>query len=653
MLTEFYICKMKIWEKLRLQEIGVLIYRLGLAFVFYQILRVFFYLYQKEYFQIKGLGDYLNLAWYGLVFDTAAVLYTNALFILLSLVPLKINSKRKYQNVLFWVYIISNSTGLVMNLIDMIYFPFSRGRLTMAAYDVAKNEKNWLKISWEVVMAQYTVIFLGIIILVLWINLYKLVKVKDANTRWSLGYFGISILWLCITAFLAVGGIRGGYAHSTRPINIVDATRHVKNPQLGNVILNSTFSFWRTIDTNSIKEVSFYSDEEVDNLVEHTRQYPPLSTSHPNVVLFIMESFGREYIGSFNKDKNIPGYVSYTPFLDSLAQHSLIFPNAYANGRQSIHGMSSVIAGIPSLVDAFTSSPYANQKIQSAVSIGNEMGYSTSFFHGAPNGSMGFLGYANILGIQKYVGKNEYPNEKDYDGIWGIWDEPLFQFFASELNKEKQPFFSTLFSVSSHHPFKIPEQYKNKIPKGPLEIHQPIGYSDLALKKFFATASQMPWYNNTVFIITADHVNQSFYKEYQKAQNGFAVPILLFSPNPKLISPKTDKRLAQQMDIYPSIAQIMGYKKPFRSWGNSLLEKPNPEAQIMSSDGVQTRMMYGNYIYLFDGKSVTAIYSISDLGFEKNLILNKTPEMEIGSKKIKAWYQDYMNSIVRKKLGSA
>ena len=140
--------------------------------------------------------------------------------------------------------------------------------------------------------------------------------------------------------------------------------------------------------------------------------------------------------------------------------------------------MSSVLAGIPSLKDAFTSSPYSNQKIQSIVSVSNEMGYDTSFFHGAPNGSMGFQGFGNILGFQHYYGKDEYNNDADFDGMWAIWDEPFFQYFARTLNQKKSPFMATMFSASSHHPFKVPEKHQGKFKKGPLEIHAPIQYTD-------------------------------------------------------------------------------------------------------------------------------------------------------------------------------
>src|SRR5690606_14279042 len=142
-----------------------------------------------------------------------------------------------------------------------------------------------------------------------------------------------------------------------------------------------------------------------------------------------------------------------------------------------------------------------------------EKGYETAFFHGAPNGSMGFSAYMQLAGIKNYYGKNEYNNDDDFDGIWGIWDEPFMQFMAKKLDTFKQPFFSSFFSLSSHHPFKVPEHYAGKFPKGQLPLHEPIGYVDNALRQFFNTASKSEWYKNTLFVIVADHASMIHFPE--------------------------------------------------------------------------------------------------------------------------------------------
>ena len=638
-------------KEFRLQEIGVLFYRIFLAFVFYQVARLLFWFFNKNLIRIDSVSDYFNIAYHGTAFDTTAILYVNSLFILLSLLPLVINTKKYYQKFLFYLYFVTNGIAYGMNFGDFVYYKFSQARLTMAAMHVAQHEKNIAKVFLVSIVEHPFVILWFILLMILWIFLYKKVKISDRKPVKKWVYFVSSAVSLCIVAALVVGGIRGDFKHSTRPINLVDANRHVKNPLQANVVLNSVFSFFRTMNTNNFQEVKFVDEKFIEQNIQPYKLYKREGIEpKPNVVIFILESFSKEYSGAFNKNTKIKDFVSYTPFFDSLATQSLIATNAFANGRQSIHGMSSILAGIPTLKDAFTSSPYSNQKIQSVVSVANDMGYDTSFFHGAPNGSMGFMGFGNILGFKHYYGKTEYNNDADFDGIWGIWDEPFFQYFAKTLNTKKSPFMATMFSVSSHHPFKVPEKYAGKFKKGPLEIHEPVGYTDYALKQFFETAKKMPWYQNTIFVMVADHTNQVAYPEYEKAMNRFAVPILFYSPNPKynlkgeIITP------TQQMDIYPTLADLMGYNRKIRSWGRSLVSDKKEDYLIVNSSGVE-QFMIGNYIYLFDGRNFTGIYALQDLGYENNLLGKiSTPEITLGELKAKAWYQDYMDRVINRKL---
>ncbi len=639
-------------KEFRLQEIVALLYRIFLAFFFYQISRLLFWFFNKNLIPVDSVSEYLNLAYHGIAFDTTAIFYVNSLFILLSIIPIVINTKKVYQKFLFYLYFITNGISYGMNFGDFVYFKFSQARLTTAAMNVAQHESNVGKVFLLSIVEHPMVIVWFIILMALWIFLYKKVKVNFQKPVKLIPYFVFSVLTLCLTALLVVGGIRGDFKHSTRPINLVDANRHVTKPAQANVVLNSVFSFFRTMNTNNFQEVHFVDEKFIDENIHPYKLYTREEVEpKPNIVIFILESFGKEYSGAFNKNTDIKNFVSYTPFFDSLATKSLIATNAFANGRQSIHGMSSILAGIPTLKDAFTSSPYSNQKIQSIVSISNDMGYDTSFFHGAPNGSMGFLGFGNILGFKHYYGKTEYNNDADFDGIWGIWDEPFFQYFSKTLNQKKSPFMATLFSVSSHHPFKVPEKYQGQFKKGPLEIHEPIGYTDYALKQFFKTAEKMPWFNNTIFVLVADHTNQVGYPEYEKSINRFSVPILFYSPNAKYNLKGEVTEPAQQMDIYPTLADLMGYNKKIRSWGRSLVSDKKEDYMIINSDSINEQFMIGNYIYLFNGKEVTGIYTIDDRGLEKNL-LNKVdnPEIQKGILLSKAWYQDYMNRVINRKL---
>ena len=630
-------------------EYKVLGYRLLLAYFFYFVTRFLFFIYNSSYLKIESTYEFFRLYYHGLAFDTTAILYSNGLFIIMSVIPAVVNTKRYYQNILFYVYFLCNLTFWSSNFIDLIYYRFIFSRTTFAVMDSLEHESNKMLLFGNFLVNYWHVFLLLFVLSGVWIFLYKKVKIRPETPQKNGKYFIYSTLIFLGVVTLAIGGIRGDFKKSTRPINLLDANRYTTHVSQGDFVLNTPFAIVRTLNVNSFKRVDMVSDKDIEQYVKPVKQYSNYPVTKPNVVVLIMESYGREYLGSFNKNQSIPDFVSYTPFIDSLAQHSLIFTNAYANGYKSIHGMSSILAGIPSFKDAYTSSSFVKQKTQSLVSVLKEEGYDTSFFHGAPNGSMGFLGFGNILGIEHYYGKNEYNNDADFDGTWGIWDEPFFQYMKRTLDKKQQPFMATLFSVSSHEPYKVPEKYTGKFPKGTVNIHESVGYTDYALRQFFDAAKKEPWFKNTIFVFVADHTNTVAYDEYLKEFMRNTVPILFYSADERFKGVNDD--WAQQIDIYPTILDMIGYQKPFRSWGRSLVNPKSDETPfVVKHAGNFYQYMSGDYICTFDGKKVVGFYAKSDKGMEHNLISKRTPEMDVLEIKVKSFVQDYMNRIVEKRL---
>ena len=614
--------------------------------------RILFYLYNSHLIRVDSFKEFISLCFHGLMFDTSAILYLNGLFLLFCFLPITINSTKKYQRFLFYLYFSTNLLGYFINFFDFIYYRYTFSRSTLSAWESAENETNKLELLWHFSTTYWHVLALFIFLSYLWIKAYQWISIKPTKPSISKKYFAVSIINLCLMVVVVVAGIRGGdLKESTRPINLVDANRHVSNPSQSALVLNSTFSFIRTIRANNIKKIEYFDQKLVPTLIEPIKQYKNNPKTKPNIVVLILESFAKEYNGSCNKHMGIKDYVSYTPFVDSLANHGLLFSNGYANGYKSIHGMSSVIAGIPSFKDAFTSSPFAQQKIESLVSILKSEGYDTSFFHGAPNGSMGFLGFSNILGYDHYYGKTEFNNDNEYDGIWGIWDEPFFLYMKNILDQKNQPFFATLFSVSSHDPYNVPEKYKNSLPKGKIKVHQPIAYTDQSLKKFFAAAKKTDWYNNTIFVLVADHSNLVYYEEYSKDFNFNTVPILFYSPNKKYIGERTE--VAQQIDIYPTLLDMIGYDKPFRSWGRSLIDKKKQsEPFVVRYSSNVYQYFKNNYVLLFDGTNSTGLYDNKDWDLKNNLLQSQPKIVQQLELECKAYLQDYMHRIVDRKLAN-
>ena len=596
---------------------------------------------------IESVEEFFYLCYIGLTFDTSAILYSNVLFILISLIPFKNYSSESFQKKMMILYFTTNLITYSTNFFDFIYYRFSQSRLTTRVFDILENETNKMSLAGSFIYNYWHVFIFFFIMVFLWITLYRKINLKKYTPKYSFKLISFSTITSLMIIFLCVVGMRGGLGNATRPINMVDAHRFVKKGIHADFVLNSPFCFIRTFNKNHFNKKYFMKESEVDKLLNPVRKVNDSIYSKPNVMILVMESFGREYIGAFNKSRKIENYVSYTPFLDSLSNHSLIFTNAFANGRQSIEALPSILASVPSFKVPFTSSPYSNQEIQSLVSVFKDKGYSTSFFHGAPNGSMGFLGLSNILGFDNYYGKNEFNDNSLYDGYWGIWDEPFLNYVKNETDKLKEPFFSTFFSLSSHEPFYVPEEYKGVFPMGDVQMHQVIGYSDNALKLFFDSAKNEPWFENTLFIITADHTNQFWYPFYSSPINRFAIPILFYHPNGSFKG--VNDELTHQMDIFPSIVDLVGYEKPINSWGRSLFSNSGKPFSIHFS-GTVYHFITDKYILVFDGDSVIGIYDKEDQWLSNNLKENSNINFSNEEKYLKAFMQDYMNRIIEKKL---
>ena len=637
---------------IRLQEVKVFLYRILLVYFSYTICRLLFYYFNQDLIQVKGLGQLLELCYFGLRFDNTAVAYTNMPFILLSILPIIKITSEGYQKFLIWIYFTFNALGMLINFIDFAYYRFNLNRIMMNAMETIQSESNKSVLLFHFLATYFYLIILFVVILVFWIWAYKKVQIVPSGIISYTQYTLSSLIFFFGSVALTIMGARGGdFKKSTRPISLIDAMDNVDNPQHADLVLNSTFTLIRTINKNKFKKSSRYSEQEVDQILRPIKQYPQAEKlePQPNVVIFILESMGREYWGALNEGNDIPDFVSYTPFLDSLSKQSLIFPNAFATSRKSIHGMPSILAGIPSFEVSYASSPYAKQKVQSIVSVANDLDYNTSFFHGASNGSMGFLGFSNTLGFNHYYGRTEFNDEKEFDGFWGIWDEPFLQYMKSVLDTKSTPFLSAVFTVTSHEPYIIPQKYDGQFDKGFIPMHQCVGYTDYALKQFFEKSKKEPWFENTIFVFTADHGNQSHFPFYEETVNRFANPIMLYKPSGELKG--IDNALASHMDVFPTIADLIGYEEPFRSWGRSLISDEQQSPFVINYfSGGSYFMMDEKYICVHDGGKAIGFYDSKDKNMQNNLIDERNKSMDLLEKKCGIFLQNYFNSIVDNKM---
>lgn len=625
-----------------------LLYRFALLLILYSFCRLGFYYANQSLFNHLNFSDLAYIFLGGIKFDLVALLYLNSLYIVLQAVPFSFRYKYEYQVACKWLFIVTNSLGFLANFADFVYYKYTLKHTTASVFAQFANEQNKLKLLIDFLEDYWYLVILFIAFTYVFIKLYQFIEIKKApKFTWKI-YLTHTLL-LIVIAGASVIGMRGGWRHSTRPITMSNAGDFVKQPGDMALVLNTPFTIMKTLKRSALKPVHFY-DEKTLQALYNPIHYPQNNGSFKklNVVFLIIESLGKEHIGALNKDLLDGHYKGYTPFLDSLVDQSFTSSHTYANGRKSIDALPSIISGIPSIREPYVLSSYSGNKTTSIAKLLGDKGYETAFFHGAPNGSMGFSAYTNLAGIKHYYGKTEYANDKDFDGIWGIWDEPFMQYMAKTINTFKQPFFSAFFSVSSHHPFKVPEKYIGKFPKGPLPVQEPLGYTDLAIRKFFETAKKMPWYKNTLFVICADHATVSYLPDYQTIPGYFSIPILFYYPGGNLKG-KTE-RLIQQIDVMPTVLNYLNYNKPYFAFGFDAFQDKNKNFVVNNNDG-SFSFYQGDYLLQNDGQKSTALYNLKTDRLTKNNILEKEQEVRKNMEAyLKAFIQQYNNRMINNQL---
>lgn len=529
----------------------LLLRRFALLLGIYVFLRLGFYLANQAVFR-EALGTEVAWAfWHGFRFDIAALLLLNLPFLLLSLVP---RLDRGWQRFLRGVYLTLNATGMALNIIDSQYFKFIGRRTTDELFTITddiERQAGQLVFHYWFLVPPFVLLF-GL----LW-YFYPMPAATDlppSPLKTPMQRRLVRpLVEVALVAALTIVGIRGGL--QLKPLRTGHAFVQIP-PVLGHLALNSTFTFLRSLGYQAVERRTYFESEAQLRQALAPRM-PAANPSAPrdNVVILLLESFASEYTGIEN------GGRGYTPFFDSLAAGGLFFRDHYANGRRSIEALPAVLAGMPALMESpFITSNFQTNELHGLGELLGRAGYATSVFHGAENGTMGFNTFGGMVGVRQYFGLNEYPGgaqSPGYDGHWGIFDEPYLQYFARQLSQQKQPFFSTVFTLTSHEPFPVPEQYEKRFTPGKLPIHASIGYTDFALRQFFKTAAQQPWYQNTLFILLADHTSQTLTPEYQNTLGSYKTPLLLFHPGRKL-PPANVGRITQQADIPATVLEYLG-----------------------------------------------------------------------------------------------
>ena len=614
--------------------------KIGLPVLLYSVLRLVFYRYNLSHFPDAQAIHFVG----GLRFDLAAIAYLNLPWLLLLLLPFPLFQRKGWQTGCDIYYIIANSAGLLANCIDIGYYPYVSKRLTADIFSYLQHAQidtgSLLPLFLRQFLWLLPLLALMVALMVWLCRICRRRAEKAEADSHSLpktlsrcgGYAAMLLLMLTL--------MRGGW--QLRPLSLVSAGQYA-TPQYMPLVLNSPFTLLRTIGKETIPPFAFYPDLESAEKVcspLHTHYTAP-AVAHPpvkNIVLVVLEGISQELFAFYHPQE--PGYPQYCPFLDSLAGRSWSF-NGIANGRRTMEGIPAIVCGIPTLMEhAYIETPFVQNRLCSPVELLRRHGFHTCFFHGAENGSMNFESFCRAIGYQDYFGLDQYPHPEDYDGSWGIPDRSFLHFMAGKLHNMPQPFFVTVMTLSSHHPFQVPKDAEGRtFPQGTHPMHTVSAYTDFALQEFFRQLSQEPWYDSTLFIITADHAYEGSTPFAKNPYGNYRIPLLLFHPAADTAFSCPD--FMQQTDLMPTLFAYLSLQEPMCCFGQNVFEPQHIPTAANRLSGIY-QLFYRRHLLQYDGEKVVGFYDLEqDKMLEHNLQHMNRPEQRAALQRLQGLLQSY------------
>ncbi len=640
-------------KRLLNSHIALLAWRLALLYAVLAICRAAFWLYNYAAIGALSGAELPALAGGALKFDTVSVLYANAVLIVFSLVPLHLRERRWWQRILYLYYVVANALLVVaVNLADAIYFRYTQKRFTAEEIFFAEND-NSLQLVGKFIGENIPLLLAGIGLIALLALAGGRKARPEPLCRQPLCYYGGGALLLGVAALLAVAGMRGGVTRMTRPVTLSNATLYAADNARANLILSNPFCILRTVGSGGkISYERYFAPEELESIYTPIHRPDSVGTAPlagRNIVIFVMESMSAEHSAYLYPELYAEQQVKgYTPFLDSLMQAGYCFSRMYANGTRSIQALPAVLGSIPSFKTPFVLMPQALAPTRQLPAILRDKGYATAFFCGSAAGSMGFGAYARSAGIERLYSREEYEakhGDGDFDGYWGIWDEPFLQYAGEELGALPEPFFAALFTLSSHHPFVVPDAYRDVLPEGLTRNHKCVAYTDNAFRRFFARYRDEAWFRRTVFVFVADHVSSEKFADATRVFPGDHHIIgLLYAPDGALRG-HSDTAVSQ-IDLMPTLLGLTGNREPYFAFGRDLFGEQRPEGGFALSYDSGFEAVGGDRLLFFDERRTTGVYGSDDVRREHDL--SGDPGAAALERQVKAFLQQYYTHLEQK-----
>ncbi len=552
--------------------------------VLYSLIRLLFYLSNADFFSDLPTQTTIWAFIIGLRFDLSSLVQINLVFILLYILPKQLVDNRYGRSFLKFIFVFSNVFFLFLSLANTQYFPYVEAHLAKDIIyvlgDAMKQFSHFVSDYWWL----FTLFFVLTILVFYgytWLYRFFLGELKKQkhhlDTSWK-----AEVLFAFIVILVATLSWRGGL--QPKVLSVAHA-HSLGNHKAGILALNAPFTFIASFSRDSIQRKDYFANQgELQKWLRPVACHGALPIQGPvrNIFVIILESFGAEFV--------VASKPEYTPTFHRLASDGgALFMNVYANAQRSIQSLLPILSGLPNwLTDPIVKTRYINNKFPRLGSILKKRGYRTLFLHGGHNGTMYFDSLSAALGIDEYYGYNEFPThlkQNSDDGAWGIFDEPFFLYTIDTVNEDSsRPFFAVLFSLSAHHPFVIPKQYKNTFPKGETPLYESIAYTDHALGSFFSEVKKQKWAQDTLFVLVADHAPITSKAWSENFLSRRRVPLLLYRPGHDLSFLNTEQ-LGQQLDIFPTVLDFLGISpQGSLAFGRSLVRECEPNHVILFSD---------------------------------------------------------------------
>ncbi len=537
----------------------------------------------------------------GFRFDTVTFLIYSLPLIVLLILPIAYLKVGKWKSFAAAGMLIFNLPVLVLNGIDVAYFPFSEKRSTFELFILGSDLKSF---SPTVALPYFPMFILFFSVIVVYILLLRKMNVRCETRKIQFLDFLISSVALVITLI----GIRGGVQLRV----ISPAMAFVSpNPFVGHLGSNTAYNLISSLKYKNHPIIRDLKDQDAVKIVRGmvkndfdgdfiSNDYPLIRKSkfaktlpQRNIILIVVESFNAEQVGALNGSEPA---LSLTPHFDALSRKGRLFTHYYSNAKRSIEAFPAILNSLPDVMGyPIITSNLETNSIHGIGSTLSSSGYTTAFFHGGRNGTMGLNRYASLSGFSSYYGLNEYQSQMgdlDYDGHWGIFDHAFAVYLEDVIQRMHQPYITVWFTLSNHHPYALPEKGWDALKKRNLSPYEKaFVYTDQVLGDFMEKAENDPAFKNTIFLITADHYTFTDSFSMKKNQDMFAIyniPLLIYAPG--IIAPGVDHRVASHLDLLPTVIDLLHMETYHASIGHSLVRPAKNPFLYLQDNGIHLLM---------------------------------------------------------------